>query len=168
MKTFEIKINENKFLVDAGFSDREEKVTVTFPNGVTYKAGFFQDEYKAYIEIFGRAMIDEKRIDSIVLNNKDANLIRDCIDAEKKSFFETTLQRIAGGEIIFGQQSQYILFNSPKEYSQAALKRVYDELKIKNPDSENDILAEEYIFPKMYGKELLALLDKAEAKTKEN
>jgi hypothetical protein len=130
-------------------------ITVTTPDGKTLIGSLNGDIIRINPAItyagkkFGGIKIDDK--------NQLKELNDFIAEAKQKLFLENPQT------ITYSYRFGYSV-NTQKKYSQAALKRVYEAHKVKNDDYDIfDGFTTPYLFPKMFGKDLIKLLDEAEA-----
>ncbi|HHW89642.1 MAG TPA: hypothetical protein GX745_01890 [Clostridiales bacterium] len=155
--------------VEAVETENNARITIVMPDGET-RLGMLSDLNKA-LKFYSGIKIGGRLISGLSLSDEQFETIKSYIkeveqhikEREHKKFLENK-QKI---NHFYGYGYSLSTRNGKcaKEYSQAALKKVYEENKIKNPkyDLFDDGYSTSYIFPEILGSDLLDLLDKAEA-----
>lgn len=155
-KDFRITKIIGEVIVTVKVDEYNTLITVTTPDDKTLKGSLNGD----IIRLNHAIMYNEKKFSGIKIDDKNQlKELNDFIAEAKQKLFLENQQ-----EITYSYSSGYSV-NTQKKYSQAALKRVYEAHKVKNDDYDpfDDGFTTPYIFPQMLGKDLIKLLDEAEA-----
>lgn len=155
-KHFILKKSIGDILIEVIVEQDYDNMIITMPDQKSYKAYITDNIIKCYGEIIN---YNGQKYAGIQLSDEVLENINNFKKEAKKKFFLENKQ-----SIYYNYSSGYSITHD-MNYSQEALKRVFEAHKVKNDDYDpfDDGFTTPYIFPKMLGKDLIKLLDEAEA-----